>query len=138
MFASESQKFNFNKVELNSGEQPSGEVALIDNSAAINTNSWTSNSSVAAYKLVSSLPSVQEVSLSDLAIFGIPSSKSEIRDAFWAPREGGEHGILDPARRHYRAPHSRAELVPEPPSLSLLLTGLMAIGIVSLRRSRLA
>jgi len=138
VFASGSHSFDFDKVALDSSKQSNAAAALIDNSEAITTNSWGSDFRVAPYTFVSTSPSVQPVSLSDLAIFGISSSKPKIGDALWAPREGGEFGVLSPARHPDRQHHTHAELVPEPGSLPLVLIGLVAIGFVSRRRPRLA
>lgn len=118
--------------------QSSGNAALIDNSDANTSTSLEFNSFATPYKFALSTQDFQPVSLSDFSIFGISSSKFNVRDAFWAHREGGEHGVLDPARHHDRDPHSHAELVPEPPSIYLVLIGLMALGIMSLLRARMA
>jgi|ERR1700690_1257669 len=136
VFASGS--FRPNTLVPGSGVQSNVSTALIDNSEAITSTLWDSNSFATPYKFALSSPNTQPFSLNDFSIFGISSSKSSFSDASWAPREGGEHGVLDSARHHDRDPHSHAELVPEPPSIYLVLIGLMALGIISLRRARVS
>jgi hypothetical protein len=130
--------FKPNGIAPSSGVQPSVNAALIDNSEAITLTPGDFNSFGTAYKFEFASPDVQAVKLNDFSTFGVSSSKSSVGDVFWTARNGGEHGVIDPARHHDRDPHSHAELVPEPPSLDLVLIGLMALGINSLRRARMA
>lgn len=129
---------SLDKTAINGGQDSVVAVALIDNSEAMTVNSWVSKPYVGLQSISTYMPAVQQISSPEFGSFEIAASNANVSDALWARREGYGHGILDPARHHDNNPHSHAELVPEPGSLPLVLVGLMAIGLVSPRRSRLA
>jgi hypothetical protein len=118
--------------ELNASEP------LIYNSEASATNTWDSISAIAPYEFLVSPRDIRPTTLNGLPTNGITSSIADFREALWAHREEGEYAVLSLARHHDHNPHSHAERVPEPGSLPLVFVGLAAIGLVSLRRSRMA
>jgi PEP-CTERM motif len=126
------------QVTIGSAQEWNSSTGLADSSMSNITESWARQFPDAAYKFLPTSLDANPVSLSDLSSIGVATSKSSITEALWASHEGGEHGLLDSFRHHDRDPHSHAELVPEPGSLPLVLMGLFAIGLVSLRRKRVA
>jgi hypothetical protein len=115
-------------------------IVLLDSSdISTGLDAWNSKPTAPLYALLpsSSFAEVQPVSLSGFSSLGIASSNAHAVEAMWIVSAGEEHGIFDPARHHITNPHSQAQLVPEPGSLGLTLIGLIALGFLSTRRTRL-
>jgi hypothetical protein len=99
------------------------------------TDAWDSRSSLPGSMVLATSSDDSPASLSDNGLFGRASSNSRVTAEFSREGRGEKHKIHTPVWRHDGDLRQHAEQVPEPGSLPMVLIGLTAVGLLSLRRT---
>jgi hypothetical protein len=138
-FMSRTSSYNLDaNSRLTAGFLPASASAsvLIDSLDANHaTDAWDSRSSLSASIVLPASSDDYPAGLSDIGSFGIASSDLHLNDVFSREGRGERHKIYNPVLRPDGDPRQHAEQVPEPGSLPLVLIGLTAVALLSLRRA---